>query len=232
MDTIVLILILLTAFNFLLKQTFWKPIAVGVTAAIAAVFVILVWPYAIEQSKTQFADWLSDNQLMLDTSVVLTLEIVLQMAFCLLAVHVANFSPVKRRMMWAYCVLYWFPGVLIFPVLFFGLTQAIFSFPGVSFKLIAWLFGLFIFVVIPVGRWLVRWLLPEEELRLELFFLTNALVAILGIIATVNGRTAVDGVSDVDWSALTGCIILFLVGAIVGWIVYVIKRKLTFKLRK
>ena len=169
---------------------------------------------------------------MLDTSVVLTVEIVLQMAFCLLAVHVANFSPVKRRMMWAYCVLYWFPGVLIFPVLFFGLTQAIFSFPGVSFKLIAWLFGLFIFVVIPVGRWLVRWLLPEEELRLELFFLTNALVAILGIIATVNGRTAVDGVSDVDWSALTGCIILFLVGAIVGWIVYVIKRKLTFKLRK
>ena len=232
MDTIVLILILLTAFNFLLKQTFWKPIAVGVTAAIAAVFVILVWPYAIEQSKTQIADWLSDNQLMLDTSVVLNLEIVLQMAFCLLAVHVANFSPVKRRMMWAYCVLYWFPGVLIFPVLFFGLTQAIFSFPGVSFKLIAWLFGLFIFVVIPVGRWLVRWLLPEEELRLELFFLTNALVAILGIIATVNGRTAVDGVSDVDWSALTGCIILFLVGAIVGWIVYVIKRKLTFKLRK
>ena len=232
MDTIVLILILLTAFNFLLKQTFWKPIAVGVTAAIAAVFVILVWPYAIEQSKTQIADWLSDNQLMLDTSVVLTLEIVLQMAFCLLAVHVANFSPVKRRMTWAYCVLYWFPGVLIFPVLFFGLTQAIFSFPGVSFKLIAWLFGLFIFVVIPVGRWLVRWLLPEEELRLELFFLTNALVAILGIIATVNGRTAVDGVSDVDWSALTGCIILFLVGAIVGWIVYVIKRKLTFKLRK
>lgn len=232
MDTIVLILILLTAFNFLLKQTFWKPIAVGVTAAIAAVFVILVWPYAIEQSKTQIADWLSDNQLILDTSVVLTLEIVLQMAFCLLAVHVANFSPVKRRMMWAYCVLYWFPGVLIFPVLFFGLTQAIFSFPGVSFKLIAWLFGLFIFVVIPVGRWLVRWLLPEEELRLELFFLTNALVAILGIIATVNGRTAVDGVSDVDWSALTGCIILFLVGAIVGWIVYVIKRKLTFKLRK
>ena len=152
MDTIVLILILLTAFNFLLKQTFWKPIAVGSTAAIAAIFVILMWPYAIEQSKTQIADWLSDNQLMLDTSVVLTLEIVLQMAFCLLAVHVANFSPVKRRMMWAYRVLYWFPGVLIFPVLFFGLTQAIFSFPGVSFKLIAWLFGLFVFVVIPVGR--------------------------------------------------------------------------------
>ena len=142
MDTIVLILILLTAFNFLLKQTFWKPVAVGAAAGIATIFVILLWPYAIEQSKTQIADWLSDNQLMLDTSVVLTLEIVVQMAFCLLAVHVANYSPVKNRMMVAYRLLYWFPGVLIIPVLFFGLTQAIFSFPGVSFKLIAWLFGL------------------------------------------------------------------------------------------
>lgn len=197
MDTIVLILILLTAFNFLLKQTFWKPVAVGAAAGIATIFVILMWPYAIEQSKTQIADWLSDNQLMLDTSVVLTLEIVLQMAFCLLAVHVANYSPVKKRMMVAYRLLYWFPGVLIIPVLFFGLTQAIFSFPGVSFKLIAWLFGLFVFVVIPLGRWLIRWLLPEEDLRLELFFLTNALVAILGIIATVNGRTAVEGVGRV-----------------------------------
>ena len=196
MDTIVLILILLTAFNFLLKQTFWKPVAVGAAAGIATIFVILMWPYAIEQSKTQIADWLSDNQLMLDTSVVLTLEIVVQMAFCLLAVHVANYSPVKNRMMVAYRLLYWFPGVLIIPVLFFGLTQAIFSFPGVSFKLIAWLFGLFVFVVIPLGRWLIKWLLPEEDLRLELFFLTNALVAILGIIATVNGRTAVEGVGD------------------------------------
>ena len=202
MDTIVLILILLTAFNFLLKQTFWKPVAVGAAAGIATIFVILLWPYAIEQSKTQIADWLSDNQLMLDTSVVLTLEIVVQMAFCLLAVHVANYSPVKNRMMVAYRLLYWFPGVLIIPVLFFGLTQAIFSFPGVSFKLIAWLFGLFVFVVIPFGRWLIRWLLPEEDLRLELFFLTNALVAILGIIATVNGRTAVEGVGDVDLSLI------------------------------
>ena len=232
MDTIVWILILLTAFNFLLKQTFGNPVAVGAAAGIAAIFVILMWPYAIEQSKTQIADWLSDNQLMLDTSVVLTLEIVLQMAFCLLAVHVANYSPVKKCMMLAYRLLYWFPGVLIIPVLFFGLTQAVFSFPGVSFKLIAWFFGAFVFVIIPLGRWLIKWLLPEEDLRLELFFLMNALVAILGIIATVNGKTAVEGVSDVDWSALGGSIILFLVGAVAGWIISVIKRKLIFKLKR
>lgn len=232
MDTIVWILILLTAFNSLLKQSFWTPVATWIAAGVAGVFVLSVWPYAIEQSKTQIADWLADSRLMLDTSVVLTVELTLQMAFCLLSVHVDNFSPVKRQMLWAYRVLYWFPGVLIFPVLFFGLTQTVFAFPGMSFKLLAWLFAGFVMLVVPLGRYLIRWLLPEKDLRLELFFLTNALVAILGIIATVNGRTAVAGTTTVDWKALTGCVVLFIVGAVVGWIIYGIKRKLTFKIRR
>ena len=42
MDTVVLVLMLLTAFNFLLKQTFWKLIAVGIIAAICAVFAGLM----------------------------------------------------------------------------------------------------------------------------------------------------------------------------------------------
>ena len=56
MDTVVLVLMLLTAFNFLLKQTFWKAIAVGAIAAVCAVFAGLMWPYAIEQSKSQIAN--------------------------------------------------------------------------------------------------------------------------------------------------------------------------------
>lgn len=232
MDTVVWILILLTAVNFLLKQSFWRPVATGVAAGIAALFVVLVWPVAIEQSKTQIADWLADNQLMLDTSVVLTVELSLQMAFCLLSVHVANYSPVKPRTWWMYRVLYWFPGVLVLPVLFFGLTQTIFAFPGISFERLAWLFAAFVGVAIPLGRWLIRLLLPEPELRLELFFLTNALAAILGIIATVNGQTAVAGTTEVDWAALGGCIGIFVAGALLGWMLFVIKRKLTFKTRK
>lgn len=232
MDTVVLILILLTAFNFILKQTFWRPVATGIATGVAALFVVLVCPVAIEQSKTQIADWLADTQLMLDTSVVLTVEISLQMAFCLLSVHVANYSPVKPRMCWMYRALHWFPGVLILPVLFFGLTQTIFTFPGMSFERLAWLFAAFVVVVIPVGRWLIRLLLPEPELRLELFFLTNALAAILGIIATVNGQTAVAGTTEVDWAALGGGVGIFVAGALSGWMLFVIKRKLTFKTKR
>ena len=96
MNTVVLVLMLLTAFNFLLKQTFWKVIAVCVIAAICAAFAGLMWPYAIEQSKTQIANWLSNQPLMLDTAVLLSVEVCVQMAYAMLAVHVANDYPATQ----------------------------------------------------------------------------------------------------------------------------------------
>lgn len=224
METVVVVLMILVCFNFMMKQTYRKRWSVAAIAVVAALFVGLMWPYAIWQSKTQIADWLANTQLMLDTSVVLTVEVVLQMAFCMLAAHVLTTGPVKKRTLWAYRALRWFPGILIFPVLFSGLVYLIFSFPGVSFSLIAWSMAAGVLVLIPVGTLLLRWLLPEKELRLELLFLTNALTAILGIIATVNGRTAVAGISEVDWGALAGLTALLATGGLIGWIIYKYRR--------
>ena len=130
METVVVVLMILVCFNFMMKQTFRKRGSVAAIAVVATLFVGLMWPYAIQQSKTQIADWLANVQLMLDTSVVLTVEVALQMAFCMLAVHVLTTGPVKKRTLWAYRALRWFPGILIFPVLFSGLVYLIFSFPA------------------------------------------------------------------------------------------------------
>lgn len=230
MNTVVLVLMLLTAFNFLLKQTFWKMIAVSVIAVVCAVFAGLMWPYAIEQSKTQIADWLSNQPLMLDTSVLLSVEVCLQLAYAMLAVHVANDYPVKPRMILMYRFLRWFPGLLIFPVIFSGLVYFIFAFPGTSFQTIAWYYAAFILLIIPCGRYLLLYLLPEKELRLELFFLTNTLVAVLGIVATVNGKTSAAGVSEIDWKALIGVIVIALAGSVLGLLWWNIRnRKKTHK---
>lgn len=218
MNTVVLVLMLLTAFNFLLKQTFWKLTAVSIIAVVCAVLAGWMWPYAIEQSKTQIANWLSNQPLMLDTSVLLSIEVCIQMAYAMLAVHVANDYPVKPRTIMMYRFLRWFPGLLIFPVIFSGLVYLIFAFPGTSFQTVAWSYAAFILVIIPIGRYLLLYLLPEKELRLELFFLTNALVAILGIVATVNGKTSAAGISEIDWKAMVGVMIIAVVGGILGLI--------------
>ena len=60
METVVVVLMILVCFNFMLKQTYRKWWSVAVIAVVCALFVGLIWPYAIEQSKTQIADWLSN----------------------------------------------------------------------------------------------------------------------------------------------------------------------------
>lgn len=223
MEIFVTVLMLLLVFDFLLKVTFWKIAYVCGVAVAAGIFILLVWPYAIEQSRTQITDFLNDPLLMLDMSVVLTVEVSLQMAFCLLSVHVMNVQPVKKSILLIYRLLYWFPGVLIVPVLFYGLTQLIFMMPGISFRLVASYFALAVLVLIPLGKWGLKRLLPETEVRLELLFLANAIVAVLGIVATVNGRTAVEGSATANIPALLGCIGMTVAGALLGMLIRYIR---------
>ena len=225
MESVVLVMMILVCFNYILKQTYRKVYSVAFSAIVCALFVGLMWPYAIEQSKSQISDWLANSALMLDIAVILTLEVAVQMAFCVLSAHIQTSGKVKPITIWVYRVLRWFPGVLIFPVLFSLLVSAIFALPGVSFSLIAWVLAAIVFIVIPLAAWGVKCLLPEKEIRLELLFLSNALIAILGVIATVNGQTAVAGISDVDWKALGGVVSLLICGLALGIIAYRIKLK-------
>lgn len=224
METVVLVIILLVCFNFVLKQTYRKLWMVGAISLLCALFVAFAWPWAIEQSKSQIQDWLNNPQLMLDTAVVLFIEVVIQMAYCLMAVHLMNTGKVRRRTLFIYKLLRWFPGLLIFPVLFHIETQCMFWLTGMEFSTVAYGLAAIVFVVILLFTWAIRWLIPEKELRLEIFFLSNALIAILGIIATVNGRTAVAGISEVNWAALACMAGLTLLFAIVGFILYRMKK--------
>lgn len=232
METVVLVMMTVVCFNYLLKQTWRKPFFVALSAVVCALFVGLAWPWAIEQSKNRIAGWLADSALMLDLAVLLTLEVALQMAFCIVAAHIHSAGRVKPSVVWAYRLLRWFPGLLIYPVLFSLLVAAIFALPGVSFPLTAWSLAAVVAAVIPLGRWALKHLLPEKEIRLELLFLTNALIAILGIIATVNGRTAVAGITSVDWPSLGGVMAFVAVGLLLGMAAFRIKQKLMNKKQK
>ncbi len=223
MQTVVLVMMIIVCFNYLLKQTWRKSYFVVGSAMVCALFVGLTWPWAIEQSKNQIASWLADTDLMLDLSVVLTLEVALQMAFCILAAHLHSAQKVRSRLVWAYRLLRWFPGMLIFPVLFSMLVATIFALPGMSFPFVAWGLAGMVFLLIQAAAWGLKRLLPEKEIRLELLFLSNALLAVLGVIATVNGRTAVVGHSEVDWGAMGGILLLTAAGLIVGRVAYRIK---------
>lgn len=228
METVVLVMMVMLCFNYILKQTFRKVYSVAFSSVVCAMFVGLTWRYAIEQSGMQISACLADSSLMLDLAVVLTLEVSLQMAFCILSADVLTSGRMGSRVIWLYRFLRWFPGILIYPVLFSLLVFVILSLPGASYSLVAWSLAVVVFALILLGSYVLRWLLPEKEIRLEALFLLNAFVAILGVVATVNGRTAVAGSGSVNWFAFGGVLLLLALGLLVGMVVYRVKLKRSF----
>ena len=108
-------------------------------------------------------------------------------------------------------------------------TELIFTFTGTDFASIAWGLAGIVAIALPLMAALTRWLIPETEIRLEMIFMVNLLIAALGIVATVNGRTAAAGTSEVEWGALVGFAVILLAGLGSGLILnrYLTQKKIT-----
>ena len=212
----------MVSLGFVLKLTIASLRHTALCAAAAALFVGLSWPWAIEQSKTQVADWLTNPTLMLDTAVLMSIDIMIMLAYCIAAIH----TPRRGTRRWYFRqALHYYPGLLFFVVLFSSLVYTIFSLPGADFALTAWLLAAAWLIVIPLAAWGLRLLLPEVELRLELLFITHILIAALGIVATVNGTTAVRYNQPTDLPSLLALLGCVAVGTTAGYLWWIIKNK-------
>ena len=161
---------------------------------------------------------------MADASVLLTIEVALMVAYCIAAgstcrtasTEPPRHAPLRRA---ARFFLAFFPGLTVFVALFALQTQLIFSLPGVSFSLTSWLMAVAVLLIVPIAAWGIHSLLPEHTLRLELLFVLNLIMLGLGIVATVNGRTAVVGNAQVEWGALLGVVALCIAGLAAGLLI-------------
>lgn len=215
MELIIQILMVFIIINCILKLSFrslWQSISFG---AICAVFIIWTKEYAIMQSKTQIADYLKNRTALQNTAVLVTAESAICFAFCFAALKNMFGKRVKRWLM----PLYWYPSLLIFPVLFYILTQTIFSLSGTDFDTIAYIISGITFVVIPIAAYGIRLLIPEDELRLEIHFLVSLFVCILGLLTTVNGDVTYAAVKEpVNFKALGLSLGLFVVTFVIGYV--------------
>lgn len=115
-----------------------------------------------------------------------------------------------------YQITFWLPGLLIFLVLGSVLVQAIFAMPGSDFTTTATTVAAAVLIALPALALGLKWLLPSTGSRLELTFLVSILTAVLGIVATVNGRTASAGTTTVEWAALATIVGIAVVGGAAG----------------
>lgn len=189
-------------------------------------FTYAMWPYAIEQSSTQIAAWLATPTLMRDLAVVLSLDVLVQAAFCLRLAHNGPRPAHKGR--WQRYVdvfLRCYPGLFIFPAAFSLLTASIFAFPGVDFSLVSVGVSGSLLILLFGATFGLRRMLTDRDTRLEMLFLSNVLVALIGIIVTVNGTSAAASIDNVDWRASLLVLSIAAGGSIVGYLLRRLKIK-------
>lgn len=220
MEIIIGIIMLMAGFSVMMKLTylpFWGRIVV---CLVFALFVGFSWNFAANQSKTQISAWIHNPELMLDIAVILTIDVFLQISFCITSSGLIFGEQLTWSRSIIHSICQWIPGILIFPVLLALLVGVTFSFPGVDFSFIAWSLALVIFIIGISLPYLIKMILPEKDLRLELIFMVNAMIALLGVVSTVNGRTAVAGANSVELKTLVSVLLLFAVGITIGYIYF------------
>ena len=125
MELIIHILMLFIVINCSFKLSFWKLWQTVIYSLIAGLFVAGTWQYAILQSKTQIADYLQNTEALQNMAIIITLESALCFGYC---VAFLRGLYGKKNLWWAE-LLRWYPSLLLFPVLFYYLTEAIFRLP-------------------------------------------------------------------------------------------------------
>lgn len=214
MELVVPILMLFIVLGSLLKASFnkfWYSFLIG---TVAALFIVATYPFATLQSKTQLSDYLHNTTIMQNISVLVTIESLVMFTYGFLALHVIFDRKVKQ---WVMLPLKWFPGLLVFPVLFYFLTQAVFSFPGVNFRTIAFAMAGAVLLMFPLLAFAIKKLIPDTELRHETHFIVTLFVAILGLVVTVNGNVVYAAVEqDPDWKAIATAVLSFALAFAIG----------------
>lgn len=216
METAIIFIMLAVCLSFTLKLTFMQQLPCLIEAGAVAAATILLTDFAAEQSKTQIQEWIATPELMLDVAVLLTVDVALQIAFCISIA--SGGSSLKERVLRG--ILLYIPGVLIFPVMFSCLVELIFEFAGTDFFTVSYSLGAAILIGFPALAAGLKYLMPEKTVRLELVFYTNCIIALLGVIATVNGRTAATGTNEINFPALGAIAALCVAGALFGSILY------------
>lgn len=226
MELVIQILMLFIIVNVIMKLSFWKWWQTLLFALISAVFVLVSCSYAILQSKTQLSDYMNNTAVMQDAAVLITIESVLCFAFCFAALRSADTNKEK---VWQKA-LKWYPGLLLFPVLFYILTQTVFAMPGTDFTVISYILAGAVLVLLPLLSIGVRYMYPEKELRLEVYFLVSLFVCIIGLITTVNGNvTYAPAEEPVNIRAVVISLVLFLLLFLTGILWSRLKWKLISK---
>ena len=184
MQLVLNILLVFILINAVLKFSFWRLWQVVAAAVLSVLFLFWAYPYAMEQSQVTIQNALETPSILSNIAVLVTIEVALCLTFCFSELKGLFFAEKNR---WN-TFLKACPALLMFPVLFYLLTQSFFYFSGMDFFTITMLFSAGSALFIIGGAWCIQAFFPERDFRIEVHLLTSLFIGILGLIITSSGN--------------------------------------------
>lgn len=216
MELVIHLLILLIVLNCVTKLSLWRWWQQALYGLLLGGFAWWSLRWVILQSKTQLTDYLQDTNTLQTLAILITIESAIGLAFSLLWLNGKS-----MKLLDAYASL------LMFPVVFYLLTQVIFLTTGKDFGMVGLTFAAAIIVLLPLMAQSIRWLLPDKSSRVELHLQLTVLVCMLGLISTTHGQMVyVVKEEPLDWVSLMTSFGFFIALFIVGLTVHRLKWKL------
>ncbi|MBR1644685.1 MAG: hypothetical protein IJ684_04900 [Bacteroidales bacterium] len=222
MEWVTYILMLFVFLNCIFKLSLWKWWHRCVYSVLLAVGVWLSMDAASGQSKTEMAAWLQDTSVMQNVAVLVTIESVVCVMFCFSFFARSERKGIvgrRRWNEWVWKCLFFYPGLMLIPVLFYLQSQLLFVAVGIPFSTTTAVLAVGVALLLPLLSEGVRRLLSDEQERVELHLLLSLFVCVLGLMTTQTrqmvyaGRPAGVAVQDVVVVLATGAFLFAL-----GWI--------------
>lgn len=182
MEYIFHFLALFILIGFLFKVSFYSWKGRIAAALVAAILMRVIAPWIIELPHAQLTSLFTLRPWLLNLSVFITIEASIMIGFCFDSI------AVPKQNSWYYRILHTclrlYPGLLVVGVLAYLLSYLLYTTPGIDFQALPWLASGATLLIVGAGSELVRWILPDRPMRLELLFLVNLFIIILNIVLT------------------------------------------------
>ena len=223
MEILVFILMMLVVLNCAMKTSLWTLGPRLAFALLLGAFAYWSIDYAVMQSKTQIDSWLHRADVLQGMAIIVTVESAIGVMYCFSSLNDDGKKPRRRLVR---LLLHAYPSLLVFPVVFYGLTKLLFLQVGMDFSTTSLIYAIAVMAATLLCAALARWLLPPKDLRIEAHLWLTVMVCVLSLLLTQNGEIIYrSNVSAVDWTSF----VLTLVAAAIVMAVGFIGSKLKWK---
>lgn len=178
MESLLQIIVFLSIIKFTCKATFYRNYrGILFFAILAGTFAYIIHPFVIRNNIQLFDGILSEKAKITDLALIVTAEAIsgIMVSIAILQNHI---RPEKR--IWIK-FLKLSPTILITGTIFYIELKTFYSFFGFSFRLIALITSVGLFLAIAIISLAIKYFLPKEAMRNEFKFLINALLLIIAI---------------------------------------------------